>query len=50
MTDFEYIGIQKKIRDCISKSMPDKTPFEAEFEIRSDLYYEKEKTDSKKDN
>lgn len=30
--------------------MSDKAPFEAEFEIRLDLYYEKEKTDSEIDN
>ena len=35
----EYIEIQKNIRAYISKNMPDKTPFEAEFEIWSDLYY-----------
>ena len=37
----EYKEIQEKIRDYISKNMPDKTPFEAEFEIWSDLYYGK---------
>lgn len=35
----EYIVIQEKIREYISKNMPERTPFEAEFEIRSDLYY-----------
>ena len=38
MTYDEYIDIQNKIRNYISKNMPDKTPFEAEFEIWSDLY------------
>jgi len=41
MTYGEYIDIQKNIRAYISKNMPDKTPFEAEFEIWSDLYYGK---------
>lgn len=41
MTDIEYIEIQKGIREYISKNMPEKTPFEAEFEIWSDLYYGK---------
>ena len=41
MTYGEYIEIQKNIRAYISKNMPDKTPFEAEFEIWSDLYYGK---------
>ena len=50
MTYGEYIEIQKNIRAYISKNMPDKTPFEAEFEIWSYLYYEKEKTDSEIDN
>lgn len=36
MTYGEYIEIQKNIRAYISKNMPDKTPFEAEFEIWSD--------------
>ena len=39
MTYGEYIDIQKNIRAYISKHIPDKTPFEAEFEIWSDLYY-----------
>ena len=39
MTYDEYIEIQKNIRAYISKHIPDKTPFEAEFEIWSDLYY-----------
>lgn len=38
MTYGEYIEIQKNIRAYISKHIPDKTPFEAEFEIWSDLY------------
>jgi hypothetical protein len=41
MTYGEYIEIQKNIRAYISKHIPDKTPFEAEFEIWSDLYYGK---------
>lgn len=41
MTYGEYIEIQKNIRAYISKNMPEKTPFEAEFEIWSDLYYGK---------
>ena len=41
MTYDEYIEIQKNIRAYISKNIPDKTPFEAEFEIWSDLYYGK---------
>ena len=41
MTCGEYIDIQKNIRAYISKNIPDKTPFEAEFEIWSDLYYGK---------
>lgn len=39
MTYEEYIEIQEKIRENIRKIMTDKTPFEAEFEIWSDLYY-----------
>lgn len=39
MTYDEYIEIQKNIRAYISKHIPDKTPFEVEFEIWSDLYY-----------
>ena len=39
MTYDEYIEIQDKIHKHIGKTMPEKTPFEAEFEIWSDLYY-----------
>ena len=35
MTYDEYIEIQDKIRKHIGKAMPEKTPFEAEFEIWS---------------
>ena len=49
MTYEEYIEIQEKIREYIRKIMTDKTPFEAEFEIWSDLYYGKDKSDSQKD-
>ena len=41
MTYSEYIDIQIRIRNYISKNMTDKTPFEAEFEIWSELYYGK---------
>ena len=39
MSYTEYIEIQNKIRDYIRKNMPNKTPFEAEFEIWSSQYY-----------
>ena len=39
MTYGEYIDIQKNIRAYISKNMPDKTPFEAEFEIWSEYAF-----------
>ena len=44
----EYIEIQKNIRAYISKNIPDKTPFEAEFEIWSEEYYKKK--NSQEDN
>ena len=48
MTYGEYIEIQEKIRKYISKNIPDKTPFEAEFEIWSEEYYKKK--NSQEDN
>ena len=45
----EYIEIQENIRTHIKKSISEKTPFEAEFEIWSDLYYGEDEIDSQDD-
>ena len=49
MSEKEYFRIQSEIFAHIGKTTSGITPFLAEFEIWSDLYYGKDKSDSQKD-